>query len=127
MINRNEFLEYAHVFGHAYYGTPIQYVKSKLDEGFNVLFDIDVQGAKQIKQKYQSQCVTIFINAPSFDELEKRLTNRKTDSVESIQKRLMTAKKEIAEAATFDYTIINKDIEDSYQQLISIFEKESCL
>ena len=117
MMTQGAFLEYAHVFNRYYYGTSAQKVKSYLDQGFHVLFDIDVQGAQSIKKVYGTQCFTVFIMPPSLEELEKRLRGRGTESEGSIKMRMDTARKEIAAAPTFDLQIVNHSLEESYLEI----------
>lgn len=126
-IAAGDFLEYAHVFGKSYYGTSRETVQSLLDGGKHVLFDIDVQGANSLKKAFGPRCVTIFILPPSFDELEARLRNRKTDSASAIEARLKTAREEMKAAPHFDYRVVNSDLEKSYAELENILKKEHCL
>lgn len=116
-ISKNEFLdnikkdnlfEYA-IYNNNYYGTPKDFIFNNINNGKNVIAIIDVQGAMKIESKY-SDALSIFIMPPSFDELEKRLINRGTDSVDNIKKRLEIAKREISYSDKYDYTIINDDM-----------------
>lgn len=127
MIAASDFLEYALVFGKSYYGTSRQAVEGWLAAGKNVLFDIDVQGAASLKKAFGNRCVTIFILPPSLDELEQRLRNRKTESAEAIELRLKTAREELKQAATFDYQIVNNDLETSYAEIEAVLRKEGCI
>ena len=127
LISENAFLEYAHVFGKSWYGTSKKTVENLLKDGFHVVFDIDVQGAHSLKKVFGNRCVTIFIHPPSLAELEKRLKNRKTDSKESIEARLKTAKEEISKAPDFDHQIVNRDLDFSIAEIEKILKNEGCL
>ncbi|RKD27841.1 guanylate kinase [Caminicella sporogenes DSM 14501] len=124
MINKDEFWEYAEVYGNLY-GTPKKYVLEHINNGEDVLLEIDIQGALQIKEKYP-EGVFIFILPPSMKELRNRIVNRGTDSKESIEKRLKAAFREIDFIDKYDYYIINDKLENSISKLISIIEAEKC-
>lgn len=109
------FAEWAHVHGN-YYGTPLRDTQQLLEEGRDVLFDIDVQGARQVRQTMQN-AVFIFVMPPSKAELERRLSARGTDDAASIAKRLANAAQELRDAPLFDYWIINDDLETAYESL----------
>ncbi|MEW6056849.1 MAG: guanylate kinase [Bdellovibrionota bacterium] len=127
MIEAEEFLEHAQVFGKHRYGTSRESVEKWLKAGKHVLFDIDIQGARSLKEAYKERCVTIFILPPSLGELESRLRNRKTESPDAIESRLRTAETELKAAPEFDYRITNRDLEESYRELEEILKKESCI
>lgn len=127
MIEDGLFLEHALVFGKNRYGTARETVEQMLQNGSHVLFDIDVQGARALKQAFGPRCLTVFILPPSFEELERRLRNRKTDTPESIEARLQTARQELEAAPEFDYRIVNNDLDASYRELESILLKEGCI
>lgn len=120
-----DFLEYACVHGN-FYGTLRSEVAGRVENGQDVILDIDVQGAKKIMEKASadellSKCVeTLFIAPPSFTELERRLRGRGTDSEESIVKRLGNAKKEMECYGQYDYLIINDDVEEAYEKFRSL-------
>ena len=122
-IANNEFLEHAEYAGNCY-GTPRSYVLKLLDEGVSVILEIDLQGAIQVKER-MPESVSIFILPPSFDELESRLRGRGTETPEKIEKRLAAAKHEMEMAHTYDYRIINDNLEDAYQQLRGVFLNET--
>ena len=123
-IANNEFLEYAQFAGNCY-GTPKSYVLSLLEKGKNVLLEIEVQGAMQV-MKRMPECVSIFVLPPSFEELERRLRGRGTESEEKVRARLETARGEIAYAPRYQYQIVNgEDVDAAYQQLRSIYLKET--
>ncbi len=113
------FAEWAKVHDN-YYGTPKKNLLSVLEKGKDVLFDIDVQGAAQIKQSIPESCL-VFILPPSFDALCKRLQKRKQDSTQVIARRLTNAKEEILKATQCDYWIVNDDLEQAYKDLCSIY------
>ncbi len=125
MIFDGKFLEHAKVFNKYYYGTSLAFVEKTLED-YSILFDIDVQGAAVLKQVFGKRCVTIFIHPPSFEELEKRLTTRSTDTPESIAARLKTAREEIAVAPTFDHQVTNRDLVECYATIEKILKKEGC-
>ena len=123
-IANNEFLEYAQFAGNCY-GTPKPYVLSLLEQGKNVLLEIEVQGAMQVMER-MPECVSIFVLPPSFEELERRLRGRGTESEEKVRARLETARGEIAYAPRYQYRIINgEDVDAAYQQLRGIYLKET--
>ena len=121
-VANNEFLEHAEYAGNCY-GTPRSYVLKLLEEGVSVILEIDLQGAVQVKER-MPESVSIFILPPSFEELESRLRGRGTETPEKIEKRLAAAKHEMDMAHTYDYRIVNDDLDDAYQQLRTIFLNE---
>ena len=123
-IANNDFLEYAQFAGNCY-GTPKSYVLSLLEQGKNVLLEIEVQGAMQVMER-MPECVSIFVLPPSFEELERRLRGRGTESEEKVRARLETAREEIAFAPRYQYQIVNgEDVDAAYQQLRGIYLKET--
>lgn len=123
-IARDEFLEYAEYVGN-FYGTPKKYVDAAMDQGQDVILDIEIQGAIQVKSK-RPDTVSIFIAPPSWAELERRLTGRGTDSQEKVQKRLLRAKVEFQTAHTYDYFVINDNVENAVRELEAIMTAEHC-
>lgn len=123
-IARDEFLEYAEFVGN-FYGTPQEYVYKAMNQGRDVILDIEIQGALQVSQK-MPDAVRIFIAPPSWEELERRLTERGTDSPEKIQKRLLRAKVEVQTAHTYDYFVINDSVESAVGELEAIMTAEHC-
>ncbi|MBQ8851035.1 MAG: guanylate kinase [Oscillibacter sp.] len=123
-IGKNEFLEYAEYVGN-FYGTPKKYVDAAMDAGRDVILDIEVQGAIQVVSK-RPDTVRIFIAPPSWDELERRLVERGTDTQEKIQKRLLRAKVEFQTAHTYDYFVINDTVENAVRELDAIMTAEHC-
>lgn len=123
-IAQGEFLEYAEYVGN-FYGTPKRYVDEAMDQGRDVILDIEIQGAIQVKGK-RPETVSIFIAPPSWAELERRLTERGTDSPDKIQKRLLRAKVEFQTAHTYDYFVINDNVENAVRELDAIMTAEHC-
>ena len=113
------FAEWAQVHGN-YYGTPLAAVQEKLDQGTDVLFDIDVQGAAQLKLNLFNACF-VFILPPSLDELERRLRLRGTENEESIQARLCNARDEIKEARWYNALVVNDKLDRAYTHLRSVY------
>ena len=118
LIERNAFYEYAHVFDH-YYGTSREIVEQWLNEGKDVLLDIDWQGARQIRQQ-TPDAKGIFIVQPSLEELNRRLVTRATDAPEVIEKRMSKAISEISHYNEYDYVIVNDDFDESLLNMRSI-------
>lgn len=118
LIERNAFYEYAHVFDH-YYGTSREIVEQWLNEGKDVLLDIDWQGARQIRQQ-TPDAKGIFIVPPSLEELNRRLVTRATDAPEVIEKRMSKAISEISHYNEYDYVIVNDDFDESLLNMRSI-------
>mgnify|MGYP000238063221 CR=1 FL=1 len=118
-IKDDNFLEWAEVHGN-YYGTSLKPILKALEEGKLVIFDIDVQGHKIVREKLGNVVTSVFITTPSLKELENRLYGRKTDSDEVIEKRLLNSKIEINSFDKYDYIIINDDLEMASKQLVSI-------
>ena len=114
----NAFIESAEVHGYMY-GTLKSYVNEKINEGVQVILDIDVQGFNQIRNSLQNY-VSIFIIPPSFEELKERLFTRGLDSREVIENRLINAKKELEYASSFDYVVLNDDFNEAFEQISSI-------
>lgn len=123
MLEQDDFLEHAEVHGNLY-GTSKAVIDNLLQEGKDVILDIDVQGARQIRQKGVMQAVFIFIAPPSLADLEKRLTSRGTDSEPVITTRLQNARRELADMDMYDYIIVNDEIENGVEVLRSIIIAE---
>lgn len=123
-IAQEEFLEYAEYVGH-FYGTPRKFVEAALDDGQDIILDIEIQGALQV-EKRRPDAVKIFIAPPSWEELERRLTSRGTNTPEDIQKRLVRAKVEVQTAHTYDYFVINDNVENAVRELDAIMTAEHC-
>lgn len=123
-IAAEEFLEYAEYVGN-FYGTPKKYVDEAMNHGRDVILDIEIQGALQVCGK-RPETVRIFIAPPSWAELERRLTERGTDSPEKVQKRLLRAKVEFQTAHTYDYFVINDTLQEAVAELDAIMTAEHC-
>ena len=115
MIARKELLEYAEYVGN-YYGTPKEYVLKNLEAGRDVLLEIEIQGALQIKKQYPD-AVLIFIMPPSAEELLNRLVGRGTEDLETIERRLRRAAKESEGIEAYDFILVNDDLEDCAERL----------
>ena len=122
MIDNDELLEYADVFGN-FYGTPKAYVEEQLAAGRDVLLEIDVQGALQIKEK-MPEALLIFIAPPDMDELERRLRGRNTDAPEVIERRLTDAIWEMDQQKKYDYVIVNDTVDKAVEEYLEILQKE---
>ncbi len=122
MIAKGEFLETASVYCN-YYGTPKAPVLKMLADGNDVMFEIDTLGAEQIRKKYPKS-ITIFLMPPSFEELERRLRGRGTESEEAITRRLGLARSELSKYKLFDYIVFNDNVENAIEGVISIIDAE---
>tara|TARA_Y100000589_G_scaffold35223_1_gene29549 strand:+ start:3397 stop:3957 length:561 start_codon:yes stop_codon:yes gene_type:complete len=120
MISEDLFIEWAQ-FADNYYGTPLKSVKEKIKDGFQVLLEIEVKGASQIKKKLPDS-ISIFILPPSKDELERRIRKRATDNEDSILKRLKRAEFEINSAQNFDYVVKNESVEKTAEMISEIIK-----
>ena len=122
-----EFLETADVFGLAHYGTPVKPVVEHLEQNIPVILEIDIQGARSVKQRAGElglDVVTVFIAPPSFEELERRLVGRGTETSEQQAKRLETAKIELAAEPEFDKVIVNNVVDDAANELWNLIATE---
>jgi guanylate kinase len=119
MIARGEFLEYARVFGKHSYGTPKKWLEESRRLGKDLVLEIDVQGAAQVKEKLP-ESVAIFILPPSREDLERRLRGRAQDSPEEIARRLARARDEIAMFSKYDYCVVNENVEQAGREVQSI-------
>jgi len=122
-IAQNAFLEYEEVYSGTFYGTFRSEVERLWDAGKHVLFDIDVVGGLNIKKQFRKECLALFVQPPSIEELEKRLRGRETDSEETIQQRLAKATEELAYAPQFDRVIVNDDLETAQQEVRKAIEQ----
>ena len=124
MVERGELLEHAEYVSNCY-GTPRAYVEQKLAEGMNVLLDIEIQGARQVRDR-MPEAVKIFIVPPTLEELRRRLEGRGTDSPEAIEGRLARARQEYGEATFYDYILVNDKVEVAAGELAAIITAEHC-
>jgi guanylate kinase len=122
-INQGYFLGYAEVFDH-HYGTPAEAVNKVLEEGQDVLFDIDWQGTQQIKARARQDLVSIFVLPPSTAELERRLLSRAQDTAEVVARRMAKAADEMSHYPEYDYVIINHDLAQSVAAVQTILDAE---
>ena len=122
-----EFLETADVFGLAHYGTPVKPVVEHLERNIPVILEIDIQGARSVKQRAGElgiEVMTVFIAPPSFEELERRLIGRGTETPEQQAKRLETAKSELAAESEFDKVIVNNVVDEAADELWNLIATE---
>ena len=121
-LDAGDFLEWAEVFGN-YYGTLREKVEAQLEQGRDVILEIDTQGALQVKQK-APEALLIFILPPSLEELERRLRGRNTESAEMVQRRLSCAKGEMELAPEYHYTVVNHDFAATAEKIYHIIQEE---
>lgn len=124
LITQNALLEHAQ-YATNYYGTPSGPILEWLDDGYDVIVEVEVQGAFQIKQN-RPDAIMIFIVAPSFEELKRRLTNRGDTAEDMIKIRLETAKYEYTQAVNYDYLVVNDDVDNAVNEILTILSAESC-
>lgn len=124
MIAGDELLEYAEYVGN-YYGTSLKVIREKLDQGVDVLLDIDVQGAAKVKKRCP-EAVLIFLIPPSIEELSRRLHRRNTDAEDVIACRLEKARQECRESVRYDYLVVNDTVVEAAGEILSILEAERC-
>ena len=122
VIDEDGFLEYACVYRHSY-GTPKQAVLSKLEQGIDVILEIDTQGAMNIKKKYP-EGVFIFIKPPSLQELRHRIESRGKDDQETIELRLSEAEKEMGLIDEYDHCVVNDDLDEAVEKVRNIMKEE---
>lgn len=123
MAEEGDFLEHAKVFDH-FYGTPREPVERALGAGRDVLFDIDWQGAQQIKQTAREDVASVFILPPSVGELQRRLSGRGSDSAETVARRMSKAADEMSHWPEYDYVVVNEEIDDSIGRVRAILTAE---
>ncbi len=120
MIENGELLEHNEFVGN-YYGTPKKYVEDCVNAGKDVMIEVDVNGAKQIREKIP-EAVSIFVCPPSFEVLKNRLTARGTDGAATVEKRLAASISEIARATEYDYLVINDDLSEAVENTVAIIK-----
>ena len=123
MRDRGDLLEWAQVHGN-FYGTPRKPVERALARGEDMMFDIDWQGTRQIVEKMRQDAVTVFILPPSMSELKARLERRAEDTPEVIERRLRNARDEIAQWESYDYVLVNDDLNRTFRDLKSVLDAE---
>lgn len=121
-IANNEFLEYEEVYENRFYGTLKAPIEKQLEEGYNVVFDVDVVGGCNIKKYYGNRAISIFIQPPSIEELRKRLIGRGTDTMDVIEDRIAKAEFELGFADKFDVVIVNDDLETAKEEALSTLQ-----
>lgn len=124
MIANDELLEWAEYVGN-YYGTPLHFVQDTLRQGKDVILEIEVQGALKVKERLP-QAILIFLIPPSMEELERRITQRGTETDEMIRHRLSVAKKEFAKMKHYDYVVVNDEIHAACERIQAIITAEHC-
>ena len=122
-IANDEFLEYEEVYENRFYGTLKAPIETQLEEGFNVVFDVDVVGGCNIKKYYGDRALSVFIQPPSIEELRKRLVGRATDTAEVIESRIAKAEFELGFADKFDVVVINDDLEKAKADALETIQK----
>lgn len=123
-IAEDAFLEHAEFVGN-YYGTPKKYVDAAMDQGRDVILDIEIQGAEQVHQQ-RPEAVRIYVAPPSWAELERRLIGRGTEEMEKVRSRLERGKQEFAAASSFDYFVINDTVDNAVTEISAIMLAEHC-
>ncbi len=122
MIEDNEFIEYAKYVSN-YYGTPKKYVEEQLEKGYNVILEIEMQGALKVKEQLKDTLM-IFLVPPNFIELKDRLVNRKTEDMDTINKRLDRAVEETEYIDKYDHIVVNNQVEDCVEEIHEIIMNE---
>lgn len=127
MIARDEFAESALVHGNSY-GTSAARVQTAIGDGHDLLFDVDFQGARQLRARFPEDVVLVYVLPPSLGELERRLRSRATDAPEVIERRLRVARDELEHYQEYDYVIVNDDLERAYDALRAVYvaERQRC-
>ena len=120
MIEKKLFLEWAQFAGN-YYGTPLSSLDEKIKKGYTVLLEIEVEGAKQIKEKFP-ESLSIFLLPPDKSELERRIRNRGTEKEEAIKKRLLRASYEISASNQFDFELTNHNVDETAKRIIKLIQ-----
>ena len=123
-IAEDKFLEYAEVYGN-FYGTPIHKIEERLNQGKNVLLEIDTQGALNVMKKCP-EGIFIFLLPPSLEELKNRIQNRGTETPESLERRFNSAKAEISLCEKYQYAVVNDSVDEAVKKIKSIISAESC-
>lgn len=126
MRDRGEFAEWAGVHGN-YYGTSVKIVEDALTCGRDLLFDIDYQGARQLRERFPRHAVTTLVVPPSMQVLRERLTGRGTESAEELATRIEAARHELEQWETFDFLVENADLDDARRRLVSIYDASASM
>jgi guanylate kinase len=125
MVQRGEFLEYAQVFGKNWYGTPLKALGEALEKKKDLVLEIDVQGALQVKQKLPG-AIAVFVMPPSRDDLERRIRDRGQDSEDEIRRRLERARQEMLSYSSYDFAVVNDDLERAGREVQAIALSSRC-
>jgi len=125
MVDAGEFAEWAEVHGNRY-GTTVAAVRQALEGGRHVLFDIDYQGGRQLKAKFENEAVLVFVLPPSLEELEQRLRKRATDAEEVIARRLTKAHEELKQYGLYQFLIVNDELPRAYDRLRAVYLASQC-
>lgn len=125
LVKDDALLEYAEVHDHKFYGTPKEPILEKINDGIDVILEIDIVGAKKVKETYP-EAIFIFIVPPSMKELKKRLIGRHTESKDKIIERFKTAYKEINELSKYNYVVVNDQLECAVNKVKAIIMAEKC-
>lgn len=123
MIQEDAFVEWENVYAGTYYGTLKSEVERIENAGHHVVFDVDVQGGKHLKQIFGSRALSVFVTPPSVEELRRRLVSRATDSPEKIEERVNKAELELAESPYFDRIVVNDDLATAQRELLQIVNR----
>lgn len=119
MIANSQLIEYAVVHGSNFYGTPLREVTNAQANRKHLIMEIDLQGSRQLRERV-SDLLTIFVQPPSWEELERRLRGRGTETEDQVQRRLATAREELAAAGEFDHVVINLDLAETAQEVVNL-------
>ncbi|MEX0686611.1 MAG: guanylate kinase [Balneolales bacterium] len=122
-IDNDRFLEWEEIYGGVRYGTPYSEVENNHNSGYFTLLDIEVNGALNVKKRYENECLTVFIKPPSLEVLEKRLKKRGTENEQSLKMRLDRARLELQMEHKFDKIIVNDDFDQAYKDLKKLVEQ----
>jgi guanylate kinase len=125
MVGQGEFLEYAQVFGKNWYGTPLKALDQALEQKKDLVLEIDVQGALQVKQKLPG-AIAVFVMPPSRDDLERRIRERGQDSEDEIKRRLERARHEMLSYSSYDFAVVNDDLERAGREVQAIALGSRC-
>ena len=122
LIEEDKFIEYAQYVGN-YYGTPVDYVKDTIESGNDIFLEIEVEGAKQVREKFPDE-LFIFLSPPGIKALQERLIKRGTDSNDVIERRINKAKEELRLMNLYDYVVVNEDVDEARRRIQCIVEAE---
>jgi guanylate kinase len=120
--DQGDFIEWAEVHGN-FYGTSLGFVNSKVNHGYSLLFDLDVQGADNMKKQFGDEATAIFIAPPGLEALRERLIGRGTDPEDVINLRLENARKELERKDDYDFLVVNDDLEKAYEDLREVVQR----